>query len=262
MDTETLLSNYACRGLFDDDKVTLSFWEVDRTVVGGVVPISTAVKLPAPGYLACRYFCQRRELGVMNLGGAGRVVLDGEEFALTLRDTLYVGRGTREVSFQSDDPSDPARFYLLSYPAHAEYPSMLVEASTIEPLELGSPDDCNERLLYKMICPGVVDSCQLVMGFTQLKTGSVWNTMPPHTHERRSEVYLYFGMEEGKAVFHMMGDPKETRHMILRNYEAALSPIWSIHSGVGVGSYSFVWGMGGENQEFTDMDGVAVDELR
>ena len=257
-----LSERYAVKGLMQPGKLHLAYWEVDRTVVGGAIPLEGALSLGGSDFLATRQFCDRRELGVINLGRAGSVTIDGERYDLGRRDALYVGRGAQEIAFESENAGDPAAFYLLSYPAHAEHPTMLVRAKDVEPLELGSPEEANERRLYKMICPATVESCQLVMGFTELKPGSVWNTMPPHTHARRSEVYLYFDVPAGKAVMHFMGEPDETRHLVLRNFEAALSPNWSIHCGAGIGNYSFVWGMGGENQDFTDMDHLKVDSLR
>lgn len=262
LDSAGLIKHFTCKDLFRQGKLSLAYWEVDRTVVGGVVPQGNALPLGGCKVLATRHFCERRELGVINLGEAGSVTVDGETFEMDSRDALYVGRGSGDISFASADPAKPAMFYLLSYPAHAEHPSMLIKASTVEPLELGSKEECNERSLYKMICPGMVESCQLVMGFTVLKPGSVWNTMPPHTHARRSEVYLYFDMPDDRAVMHFMGKPDETRHLVVRNCEVALSPNWSIHCGAGIGNYSFVWGMGGENQDFTDMDHLSVSELR
>ncbi|EDY81242.1 5-keto 4-deoxyuronate isomerase superfamily [Verrucomicrobiia bacterium DG1235] len=257
-----LIASYTVKDLFKAGELNLAYWEVDRTAIGGAIPTETSLKLGGSKFLATEFFCDRRELGVINLGGQGTVSVDGDDFALGPKDALYVGRGSREVSFSSADASSPAVFYLLSYPAHAEHPTMVVKAADIEPLELGTPEEANERSLYKMICPGVVESCQLVMGFTVLKPGSVWNTMPPHTHARRSEVYLYFDVPEDKAVMHFMGEPDETRHLVMRNLEAALSPNWSIHCGAGIGNYSFVWGMGGENQDFTDMDHLQVSNLR
>ena len=261
LDTAGLRRSFSCGGLFEPGELRLAYWEVDRTALGGAIPTDKSLKLEGCSFLATKQFCARRELGVLNLGAAGTVVVDGEAFTLDSRDALYIGRGSAEISFESADPKNPAIFYLLSYPAHAEHPTMHVKSSDIEPLQLGSGAECNERSLYKMICPGVVESCQLVMGFTVLKSGSVWNTMPPHTHARRSEVYLYFNMPEDRAVMHFMGEPTETRHLALRNFEAALSPNWSIHCGAGIGNYAFVWGMGGENQDFGDMDHLQVGQL-
>jgi 4-deoxy-L-threo-5-hexosulose-uronate ketol-isomerase len=218
--------------------------------------------LPCPASLAANFFCERRELGVINLGGKGTVHVDGAAYALDKLDCLYIGRGSKDVFFESDDASTPAQFYLVSYPAHADYPTTLVLKKDVTPRELGSPEQANVRKLHQMIVPGRVQSCQLVMGFTQIQSGSVWNTMPAHTHARRSEVYLYFDIAPGAVVFHLMGEPQETRHLVVHEKEAVLSPAWSIHSGVGTGAYTFVWGMGGENQTFDDMDGIAISDLR
>lgn len=260
--TSELLESYALKGLFKAGELNLAYWEVDRTVVGGVIPAEGSLELGGSKFLATENFCDRRELGVINLGGLGSVSVDGKSFELGPKDALYVSKGSQSITFTSADASKPAAFYLLSYPAHSEYPTTLVKAADIVPLELGTPEEANERSLYKMICPGVVESCQLVMGYTVLKPGGVWNTMPPHTHARRSEVYLYFDVPADKAVMHFMGEPAETRHLVMRNFEAALSPNWSIHCGAGIGNYSFVWGMGGENQDFTDMDHLKISELR
>ena len=262
LDSSGLRESFSCAGLFADGQLRMAYWEVDRTALGGAVPTTEPLRLEGCAFLATKHFCERRELGVINLGGAGSVSVDGESFEMEPRDALYVGRGSRSLSFSSADPKHPAAFYLLSYPAHAEHPCMLIKSASVNPVELGSKEECNERSLYKMICPGVVESCQLVMGFTVLKPGSVWNTMPPHTHARRSEVYLYFDMPKERAVMHFMGQPDETRHLVMRNFEAALSPNWSIHCGAGIGNYSFVWGMGGENQDFSDMDHLKVSQLR
>ena len=262
LDSGELLEFYAARGIFEPGAIALSYWEVDRTVLGGIAPGKEALSLGAIPYLATEYLCQRREAGIVNLGGEGSVVADGERFDLGRKDALYIGRGTRELSFQSADPESPARFYLLSYPAHAEHPTMRVRAADVTPVELGSEAEANRRKLYKMIWPETVTTCQLVMGFTELQVGSVWNTMPPHTHARRSEVYLYYDLPQDRAVMHFMGEPRETRHMVLRDGDVALSPNWSIHSGAGTGNYSFVWGMGGENQDFADMDHLDLGELR
>lgn len=262
LDSGELLDRYAMKDLMTPGSLTLGYWEVDRTVVGGAVPTKEALTLGGSKFLATERFCDRRELGVINLGGSGSVSVGGERYEVGRLDALYIGRGSDGIEFSSTDASDPAKFYLLSYPAHAKYPTKVVRMAEVTPLELGSPEEANERSLYKMICPDTVKSCQLVMGFTSLKSGSVWNTMPPHTHARRSEVYLYFDVPADKAVMHFMGEPEETRHLVMRSFDAALSPNWSIHCGAGIGNYSFVWGMGGENQDFTDMDHLSVNSLR
>ena len=208
------------------------------------------------------YFCQRRELGVLNIGGSGIITVDGKQYAMANLDCLYVGCGSKEITFASDDPSSPAKYYLLSYPAHAEYPTSHVQQSQSTPVELGSVEASNKRIIYKCIHPDGVKSCQLVMGFTILEPGCVWNTMPPHTHERRMEVYMYFNVPDDARVFHYMGKPDETRHIAIANGQAVISPSWSIHAGVGTAAYTFCWGMGGENQAFDDMDHLTISEIK
>lgn len=261
MTTEELRRYFHVGGLFQAGELRLQWWEVDRTVIGGVVPAEAAIALPNPAELRAQFFCERREVGVVNLGGNGSVLVDGVEFVLERFDALYIGRGAREVSFRSADASKAAKFYLLSYPAHAAYPTAKVAFKEAEPLVLGSKETSNERHLCKLIHAGRFPTCQLVMGVTMLQKGSVWNSMPPHTHLRRSEVYLYFDVAPEHAVFHFMGEPTETRHIVMRDGEAVLSPPWSLHCGCGTANYGFVWGMGGENQEFTDMDPAPVAKL-
>jgi 4-deoxy-L-threo-5-hexosulose-uronate ketol-isomerase len=212
--------------------------------------------------LRASYFLERRELGALNIGGKGVIHADGETFALDNLDCLYIGRGTKEISFESVDAKSPAVFYLLSYPAHANYPARLIRKDQASPTELGSAETCNRRTVCKYIYLDGARSCQLVMGVTHLQPGSAWNTMPAHTHMRRSEVYLYFNLAEDARVFHLMGPAEETRHILLKDREAVVSPGWSIHAGVGTQAYSFCWGMGGENQAYDDMDGVAIAELK
>lgn len=247
--------------LFQADSLQLAYWEVDRTVIGGAMPTAKAMELTTPPLLGTEDFCARRELGVINLGGPGEIEVDGQSHVMGPRDGLYVGRGARRVIFRSADAASPARYYLLSYPAHATYPVRHVAFAGLTALELGAPATANRRSLYKYFCPGEVDTCQLVMGVTLLATGSIWNTFPPHTHLRRSEVYCYFDLGAESAVFHFMGEPTATRHVVMRNLEAVLSPSWSIHAGAGTSNYGFVWGMGGENQEFSDMQAAPVSTL-
>jgi 4-deoxy-L-threo-5-hexosulose-uronate ketol-isomerase len=262
MNTEELRSTFLIDGMFVAGAVTLSYVDLDRTVVGGAVPLANELVLETHPELRSEFFCERRELGVFNVGGSGRVVVDGVSFALTKLDCLYVGRGAKDVRVVSDNAETPAAFYLLSYPAHAEFPTKLAKFADLEPVKLGSVATCNARSIYKAIWMGGVQSCQLVMGFTLLDEGSNWNTMPPHTHMRRSEVYMYFDLDETSRVFHMMGSPTETRHLIMANQEIAVSPGWSIHAGVGTKHYGFCWGMGGENQVYDDMDPAPVVTLR
>jgi 4-deoxy-L-threo-5-hexosulose-uronate ketol-isomerase len=208
------------------------------------------------------YFCERRELGAINIGGSGLIKVDGREYTLQNKEAIYIGRGSEKVSFESLDKLKPAKFYLSSTPAHKEYPTTLVNKEKANILNMGAQETSNQRTIYQLIVPGIVESCQLVMGLTELKTGSVWNTMPSHTHDRRMEAYFYFEVKEGQTICHLMGEPQETRHLFMHNEEAVFSPEWGIHSGVGTSNYSFIWGMGGENLDYTDMDHVQPGELR
>jgi len=259
---EELRAEFLLGGLFQPGAANFAYWETDRTVVGGLVPGAAALALPNPPEVRSAFFLERREAGVINLGGAGAVTVDGATHAMEPLDTIYLGRGTKEVSFTSRVAEQPARFYFLSYPAHTAYPVRHIAVKDSPGTRLGTRESANERMLYKVIHPGAFPTCQLVMGFTRMEPGSVWNTMPPHTHLRRSEVYCYFDVPPAQAVFHFMGAPTATRHLVVHNLEAVLSPPWSIHSGVGTAAYSFVWGMGGENQEFADMDAAPVPALR
>ncbi|HVU36775.1 MAG TPA: 5-dehydro-4-deoxy-D-glucuronate isomerase [Opitutales bacterium] len=263
LDTAALRRDYLITGLFLPAQICLRYWEVDRTIIGGAVPVKSALELTATKeLLAANYFCERREVGIVNLGGAGTVETDGAVHALGKLDALYIGRGTKLVKFSSKDAANPAHFYIVSYPAHAAYPTKLVPFASAQVAELGAVETANRRKLCKLLVPGLIESCQLTLGVTLLEKGSVWNTMPCHTHERRSEVYLYFDVPPKAFVTHYLGRPDETRHLIVRDGEAALSPSWSIHAGSGTCSYGFVWCMGGENQEFSDMDAVAMEALR
>lgn len=261
MDTAELRDRFLLRDLFVPGAVTLRFVELDRVVIGAAVPTDGPLTLDAPAEMASEFFAERRELGVLNVGGAGSVTVDGQRHAMAFRDGLYVGRGSRDVTFESDDAASPARFYLVSYPAHAAYPTTHVAQSEAEATELGSVATANRRILRKYFHPNGVQTAQLVMGVTELQEGSVWNTMPAHTHARRTEVYLYFGVPRDAVVMHLMGEPEETRHLVVRDEEVALSPGWSIHSGCGTAAYTFCWAMGGENQVFADMQGVPMDAL-
>lgn len=262
MPTAEVRRNFLLGDLFQPGRLELVYWECDRTVIGGAMPTTDVLHLEAGKELASAYFTERRELGIMNLGGAGTVTVEGTAYPLDKCDCLYVGRGNRSITLGSASASDPAAFYLLSYPAHTSYPTTRARKSDAMPARLGSKAEANERTIYKYIHPAGVKSCQLVMGYTELEEGCIWNTMKPHTHMRRSEVYLYFDVPENHAVFHLLGPPDQTKHLVMRNREAALSPIWSIHSGAGTRAYRFVWGMGGENQEFADMDHVEIADLR
>ena len=262
MSSADLRRGFLIDTLFTADEVVLVATDLDRAVIGSAVPATKRLDLRASPELKAKSFCERRELGVLNVGGAGTVTVDGVDHALGSRDALYVGRGSAAVAFASDSPANPAKFYLLSFPAHAAHPTVKIRPSEAETVRLGTREKANERTLYKLIHAGGARSCQLVMGFTVLEPGCVWNSMPPHTHGRRMEVYLYFDLPEEARVFHFMGRAEATRHLVVANGEAVLAPGWSIHCGVGTASYAFCWGMGGENQAFDDMDPVALEQLR
>jgi 4-deoxy-L-threo-5-hexosulose-uronate ketol-isomerase len=262
MSTAELRGCYLVEHLFAPGEVRLAYCDADRAVVGSVVPTGGPLWLEGDAALRSAYFAERREVGVLNIGQAGTVTVDGRDYDLGNLDGLYIGRGSRDVRFVSAALDAPAAFYLLSYPAHAPFPTTPIKRADVEGLRLGTDAGCNKRTLYKYIHPAGVGSCQLVMGFTQMDAGSVWNTMPPHTHARRSEAYLYFNVPAESRVFHFMGEPTETRHLVVADRQAVLSPSWSIHSGVGTAAYAFCWGMGGENQAFDDMDPVPVASLR
>jgi 4-deoxy-L-threo-5-hexosulose-uronate ketol-isomerase len=262
MNTEELRETFLLEGMFEPGEIEFAYVDLDRTVIGSAVPVVETLSLETEPELRADYFLERRELGVLNVGGAGSVVVDGIEYELGKLDCLYVGRGNEAVTFSSKDSADPAYFYLLSYPAHKEYPTAMVKFSDLKGLELGSVETCNKRTIYKAIYRDGIKSCQLVMGFTLLASGSNWNTMPAHTHMRRSEVYFYFDVDPAHRVFHLMGPPDATSHLVVADKEVVVSPGWSIHAGVGTKNYGFCWGMGGENQAYDDMDGVAIAELK
>ena len=262
MTTGELREAYMVDGMFVPGEVTLCYTDVDRAIVGSAVPLNDPLTLPMHKELASDFFAQRREIGVINIGGAGNVCVDGETYVVDNRDSLYIGRGSKDIEFRSDAKDSPAQYYILSYPAHSAYPTKLVKQADAKRMELGSLEECNERIIHQSIRPGIVQTCQIVMGFTQLTPGSIWNTMPPHTHRRRSEIYMYFDLDEASNVFHFMGEPEETRALVVRNGEAVVSPSWSMHCGAGTRNYTFIWGMGGENQEFDDMDHIDMETLR
>jgi len=262
MTTEELRATFLLEGMFAPGKIEFAYVDLDRTVIGSAVPVGSALTLETEPELRAEYFLERRELGVFNVGGAGTVLVDGVSFELDKLDCLYVGRGSRSVTFASKSGDMPASFYLLSYPAHKEYPTKMVKFSQLEGLKLGTVETCNKRTIYKAIYKEGIKSCQLVMGFTLLDPGSNWNTMPPHTHNRRSEVYFYFDVDTAHRVLHLMGPPDATSHLVIADKEVVVSPGWSIHAGVGTKNYGFCWGMGGENQAYDDMDGVAIAQLK
>jgi 4-deoxy-L-threo-5-hexosulose-uronate ketol-isomerase len=263
MTATELRQSFLLENLFAPNKIELVYSDLDRAIVGSAVPVKKELSLDASEKeMAANYFAERREIGVINIGAQGVVRVDGKSYELDNRDGLYVGRGSTSILFSSRDAQQPARFYIQSYPAHTAYPTTLVKMAEANQVHLGSPEEANKRTIYQYIHINGVQSCQLVMGFTQLEVGSIWNTMSTHTHQRRTEIYLYFDLGAQDVVFHFMGKPDETRHLVIRNDQVVLSPSWSIHSGVGTRSYAFIWGMGGENQEFSDMDGVQMEKLR
>ena len=262
MTTEELRAAFLVSGLFQSGSVILRHIDLDRVVLGGAVPTGQPLRLEPPESLAAEYFTERRELGVLNIGGPGTVSVDGDTFGLAMRDVLYIARGSREIIFASDDSAHPARFYLVSYPAHVACATTLVTENDAEGAALGTAQRVNRRRLARYIHAGGAASAQLVMGVTRLEEGSAWNTMPAHTHHRRTEVYLYFDLPADAMVVHLMGEPDETRHLIVRDGDVVLSPGWSIHSGCGTASYSFCWAMGGENKDFSDMQMVDINHLR
>ena len=263
MTTAELRDNFFIGDLFLADQLSLAYSHIDRMIVGGAMPVGGGIHLAADRHeLAADYFLERREIGIINVGGTGAITVDGASFVLEKRDGLYVGRGAQDVAFASAAAADPAQFYLLSAPAHTTYPTVHLTIGDANAIHLGDPLHSNVRTIYQYIHPGGARSCQLVMGMTLLEPGSMWNTMPAHTHTRRMEVYFYFDVGPGDVVFHLMGEPQETRHLVLRDREAVISPSWSIHAGMGTASYAFIWGMAGENQDFGDMDMVAISELR
>ncbi|SBW12834.1 5-keto 4-deoxyuronate isomerase [uncultured Alphaproteobacteria bacterium] len=260
--TDRLRKEFLIQNIFVPGQVNLTYSHVDRVVAGGACPAGEPLALVAPNDFGVDSFLERRELGLINVGGPGVLTVDGESHELEKTDGFYVGMGTKSVVFASKDAKTPAKFYLVSSPAHHTYPSVKILRKDIEPVRLGDQENSNKRSIYKYIQPATVKSCQLVMGMTALEPGNMWNSMPCHTHERRMEVYFYFDLPETARVVHFMGEPSETRHIFMSNEEAVISPSWSIHSGVGTHNYTFIWGMAGENQTFDDMDHVAMPDLR
>jgi len=261
LSTTELRETFLISELFHPGQIALTYVDLDRTVIGSAVPAETRLDLPTYQPLKASYFTERRELGILNIGAPGTVTVNGERFDLRNLDALYVGRGNQLVSFESQSQRAPAEFYLLSYPAHVAHPTRLIKSIDASRVTIGASETANRREIAKVIHQASVQSCQLVMGFTKLDNGSVWNTMPPHTHMRRSEVYLYFNLPATERVIHLMGPPHETRNLVIANKQAVVSPGWSIHAGVGTASYSFCWGMGGENQDYDDMDKLAISDL-
>jgi len=272
-DTKTLREKYLIEKLFEADEILLTYSHQDRIIAGGAMPVKKSLSLGTFKELATDYFLERRELGVINIGGSGYITLDGKKYEIGFKEGLYVGMGTKQVEFASADPKKPAKFYINSCPAHKTYPTVKI----VKPVEgkpapegtrycvqrhLGTLEGINKRTINQFIIGDVCESCQLAMGMTELAEGSAWNTLPSHTHERRMEVYMYFELPESEAVIHLMGQPQETRHIIMHNEQAVISPSWSIHSGVGTHNYTFIWGMCGENQAYDDMDNIATKDLK
>lgn len=262
MTTAEMRANFLVDGLMQPNQIKFVYSHYDRVIVGSAVPVDAPIALPNYPNLRAEYFLERRELGIINIGGPGEVVVDGETFTVNKLDCVFAGKGVKEVTFKSSDKANPAQYYLLSAPAHQAYPTRLLKKEEAMPVTIGSPETSNHRTIYKYIHLEGIRSSQLVMGLTVLATGSVWNTMPSHTHDRRMEMYFYFDVQPGQVVMHFMGQPQETRHLVMQNNEAVISPPWSIHSGCGTINYSFIWGMAGENQVYSDMDPVAINELR
>jgi 4-deoxy-L-threo-5-hexosulose-uronate ketol-isomerase len=262
MTTAQLRETFLIDALYEPGALRLAYVDLDRAVVGMAAPLEAPIALPTDEALRAHYFTERRELGALNIGGSGTISVDGQSYAVENLDCLYIGRGSKEIAFESTDANAPAIFYILSYPAHASYPTTLVRKEDANPVELGSAETCNRRTICKYIYLDGAKSCQLVMGVTHLHPGSAWNTMPPHTHMRRSEIYMYFNLTEEARVVHLMGPAEETRHLVMKDREVVVSPGWSIHAGVGTRAYSFCWGMGGENQDYADMDAAPVQSLR
>jgi len=266
MTTSEMRAEFLIEGLFIADSVRAVYSHVDRMVTMGAMPVSRALSIDDGmdvwASFGVNYFLERREIGIFNVGDSGLVIADGIEYPMGHRDCLYIAMGTKEVVFKSCDPSSPAKFYMVSAPAHARYETKLITIAEAAKRPLGSVEECNQRVINQFIHPSVLRTCQLSMGMTELSPGSVWNTMPAHTHERRMEVYFYFGMPDDQAVFHMMGEPHETRHIVMHPEQAVISPSWSVHAGAGTCAYTFIWAMGGENQAFDDMDNIAISDLR
>ena len=262
LDSHEMRKHFLMERLFEDERINMVYSHIDRLIVGGAYPTGKALKVEAAKELGADFFLQRREMGIINIGSQGIVSVDGREYVLGRIECLYIGMGSKEVSFKSVDARHPAKFYFNSAPAHLTCPTVRLLINDVQCLNLGTPDKANVRRLYQFIHPSVLKTCQLVMGVTVLEPNSIWNTMPCHTHDRRMEAYFYFDVPADSLVFHFIGEPKETRHIVMRNEQAVLSPSWSVHSGVGTSHYSFIWGMVGENQTFTDMDQIPMADLK
>lgn len=262
MNTQQLRDNFLVQNLMQAGKIELVYSHYDRMIIGGAVPTAAAINLPIEDELKARFFLERREMGIINVGGKGTVTADGVAYDINKLECVYLGKGTQEVSFNSSSADTPAQFYILSLPAHHTFPNKKMTKDEAAPVNLGDISTSNKRTIYKYIHNDGIESCQLVMGLTTLDAGSVWNSVPPHTHTRRMEAYFYFDVDAAQRVMHFMGEPQETRHLVIANHEAAISAPWSMHFGVGTANYGFIWGMAGENKEFTDMDPVPVATIK
>ena len=262
MNTKELRNNFLVENIFEADQINLLYSHYDRVITGGFLPLEKTLSLPNPENLKANFFLERRELGIINVGGKGIIEVNGQRYELEKQDCIYIGKGIKDVKLKSASALNPALLFMISSPAHQAYPTQMMKIQKSTPVPLGAQETANQRTIYKYIHPEGIQSCQLVMGLTMLEKGSVWNTMPPHTHDRRMEVYFYYDIPEGQRVLHLMGEPEETRHIWMSNHEAVISPPWSIHSGCGTSNYSFIWAMAGENQSFTDMDFVETEQLR
>lgn len=260
--TEKLREHFLVKSIFSQDKIQLTYTHYERIIVGGAMPVSSALTLDTPDMLRAKHFLDRRELGAINVGGAGEIVVDGNSHTIEHKEAIYIGAGTKEVVFKSKNKNTPAKFYINSAPAHHAYPTKKVGQEDADVMEMGSSENCNERTIRKLLVNTVIETCQLQMGMTELKSGSVWNTMPAHTHSRRMEAYFYFNLPEDQAVCHFMGPAEETRHLWMHNEQAVVSPPWSMHSGCGTSNYTFIWGMAGENLDYSDMDFHQPHELK
>lgn len=263
MGTEELRASFLIDSLFQPNEIPMLYSDIDRSITGSAVPAGKVLNLTATKKeMAAGYFCERREIGIINIGSEGIITIDGTEYKMNYRDALYAGKGVKSIQFKSCIEKKPALFYFVSYPAHAAYPTKHITFEQAVHKHLGSIETSNKRTIHQYILPDILPTCQIVMGLTELEDGSVWNSMPCHTHQRRSEVYMYFNLKPESYVLHLFGEPQETRHVIIRNQQAVLSPSWSLHAGCGTQSYSFIWAMGGENQVFDDMDGIPMTELK
>ena len=262
MHSDQLRAAFLAAELFVPDKIEMVYSHYDRLIVGGALPSTASLKLDTADALKSNFFLERREIGIINVGGTGKVVADGVTYTLQNKDALYIGRGTKDVQFFPGEDAALPYFYFNSAPAHAVYPTRQITSGEAETVELGSLETSNHRVIRKLIVSSVLDTCQLQMGLTELKPGSVWNTIPPHTHDRRMEAYFYFDVPQNQMVCHFIGQPQETRHIWIKNHQAVICPPWSVHSGAGTSNYSFVWGMAGENLDYGDMDAVKVTDLR